>query len=78
MSYLDEINGDICYIIEIEINDEKLYLYTKRVALHFADMGKKFLYKRSARRFYYDSEFAKNDYKHRFCRYSNFRNEIID
>jgi len=78
MSYLDELNGDIYYIIEVEINDEKLYVFTKRVALHFADMGKRFLHKRSAMRFYGDSEFAKEHYKYRICRYSSFRDQIID
>lgn len=78
MSYLDELNTDIYYIIEVEINDEKLYLYTKRVALHFPDMAKKFWHKRSARRFYFDSEYAKNDCKYRICKFSSFRQQIID
>ena len=49
MGFYDDLNNDIYYIVEVEVETEKLYMFTKRVALHFPDMGKKFLYKRSAK-----------------------------
>lgn len=78
MSYLNDLNDDIYYITEVEVEGEKLYMFTKRVAVHFPDMGKKFLYKRSAKRYYTDSEFEKMNCKYRILKYSRYKNKIIE
>lgn len=70
------MENDICYLIEIKIdeNGEKLYLYTKNVALHFPDMGRKFKHKRSAVRYCKNLSFK----KHRIVKYNKICDEIID
>lgn len=78
MSCMNELNDDIYYITEVEVESEKLYMFTKRVAVHFPDMGKKFLYKRSAKRYYKDSEFEKMNCKYRILKYSRYKNKIIE
>ncbi len=78
MGFYDDLNNDIYYIVEVEVETEKLYMFTKRVALHFPDMGKKFLYKRSAQRYFKDSVFDKMNCKQKIVKYSRFREQIID
>ncbi len=77
MSIRNELNDDLYYIIEVDFNDEKLYMYTKRVALHFYDLGKKFLYKCSAKRYYNNSCFHKMNCKYRIVQYSRYKNMIL-
>lgn len=66
---------NIYYIIEVCPEGEKLYMYTKRVALHFPDMAKKFVYKRSASRYYKDSLFEGCYY--RILKYDKSKDKII-
>lgn len=73
----DKLNDDLYYIIEVNVDDEKMYLYTKRVALHFYDMGKKFLYKCSAQRYYNNSCFDKMNCEYRIVKYSRYKNMIL-
>lgn len=37
---------NIYYIIEVCVGGEKLYMYSKRIAVHFPDICKKFVHKR--------------------------------
>lgn len=78
MNLFNELDDAIYYIVEVEVNGEKLYMFTKRVALHFADMGKKFLYKCSAQRYYKDSEFEKMNCNYKILKYSRIREELIE
>lgn len=78
MSYMEEISGNIYYITEVEINEEKLYIFTKHVALHFPDMGRKFLHKRSAARYYGNSEFKRMNCKYRILKYNKKMEKIIE
>ncbi len=78
MSYPSSWNDDVYYIVEVEVGGEILYMFTRNVALHFADMGKKFLYKRSAQRYYKGSEFEKRKCNYRIVRYSRYQDRIID
>lgn len=66
---------NIYYIIEVCAGGEKLYMFTKRVAVHFPDMAKKFVHKRSASRYYKDSSFIENYY--RILKYDKEKDEII-
>lgn len=42
MGFYDDLNNDIYYIVEVEVETEKLYMFTKRVALHFPVWVKSF------------------------------------
>lgn len=66
---------NIYYIIEVCVEGEKLYMFTKRVSVHFPDMAKKFIHKRSARRYYKDSAFT--EYYYRILKYDKVKDEII-
>lgn len=39
---------NIYYIIEVCVGGEKLYMYSKRIAVHFPDISKKFVHKSPA------------------------------
>jgi hypothetical protein len=77
MGYMDYLNGDLCYIIQLEINGEVLYMYTKRAPVHFPDLAKKFIYRRSAYRFMIDSPYYKNNYPCKILKYNRKTNDII-
>lgn len=66
---------NIYYIIEVCVGGEKLYMYSKRIAVHFPDISKKFVHKRSASRYYKDSEFT--ECYHRILKYDKEKDEII-
>lgn len=78
MKLYSDLNNDIYFIVEVEVEGHKLYMFTKRVALHFPDMGKKFLYKRSAFRYFQDSEFKKINCNFRVLKYSRSKDEILE
>ncbi len=77
MENMDYLNGDIFYIIEVNINDEFLYIYTKHTALHFPDMGKKFVHKRSAVRYFKNSWFEQLNCPYHILKYSRKYRQII-
>lgn len=62
-------NKEKFYITEVEVEGEILYMFTKRVALHFPDMAKKFMHKRSAHRYYKNSAFEKMNCNYRVLEY---------
>ena len=64
---------NIYYIIEVCVGGEKLYMYSKRIAVHFPDISKKFVHKRSASRYYKDSEFT--ECYHRILKYDKEKDE---
>ena len=66
---------NIYYIIEVCVGGEKLYMYSKRIAVHFPDISKKFVHKRPASRYYKDSEFT--ECYHRILKYDKEKDEII-
>ncbi|MGN1480699.1 hypothetical protein [Porcipelethomonas sp.] len=70
-------NSNIYYIIEVYIDNQKLYVYTKRVGVHFPDMAKKFVHRRSAVRYYKDSEFMKSECYYRILKYDKKKDKII-
>ena len=69
--------NNIYYIIEIYYQNEKLYLYTKRVGVHFPDMAKKFVHRRSALRYFRDSEFMRQGCYFRILKYDKSVEKII-
>ena len=57
---------NIYYIIEVCVGGEKLYMYSKRIAVHFPDISS---------RYYKDSEFT--ECYHRILKYDKEKDEII-
>ncbi len=78
MGNMDYLNGDILYVIEVRIDDECLYMYTKNTALHFPDLGKKFVYRRSAVRYFKGSWFERRSCPFRIVKYSRRFKCLID
>lgn len=70
-----EKNENLYYIIEAYVNGERLYVYSKRIALHFPSMANKFQHRRSACRYVMNSEFANNYY--RILKYDKSEDKII-
>ncbi len=74
---INKPENNIYYIIEVSISGEKLYMYSKRVGLHFPDIAKKFMHKRSAQRYYKDSYFDTVHCPVRYLEYDKENDKIL-